>query len=408
MDTPAETARGRVVKRSVVHLSTGHLTNDLRIFYKECVSLQEAGFEVVLIARRDADGVDRGVRLVAVKTGGGRLWRVTYGVWRVLRAALREGADLYHFHDPELIPLGLVLKGLGKRVVYDAHENVPEDVLAAEWIPWWLRPMVSRVAGTVEALAACCFDGIVAATPHIARRFPRHKTVTAQNFPVFKESVAANRPPFAQRPAKVVYVGVIVESRGICEVVRAMSLLPKSLGARLCLIGGIRPASLEARLRATPGWEHVDFLGWRDQREVANHLADARVGIVTFWPARCHFHCQPTKLFEYMSAGLPLVASGFPLWRGFVEGAGCGLIVDPRDPQAIARAIERLLADPEEAEQMGRRGRLAIAECLNWQKEFQGLLELYDRLLHGTHQRGRRTTPVHQSGDPQRGASRAA
>ena len=393
---------------SVVHLSSGHLTSDLRIFCKECVSLQEAGFEVVLIARGDADGVDRGVRQVAVKRGGGRLRRVTYGVWRVLRAALREDADLYHFHDPELIPLGLVLKGLGRRVVYDAHEDVPEDVLAAEWIPRRLRPILSRVVGNLERLSACCFDGIVAATPHIARHFPRHKTVTAQNFAIFKESVAANRRPFDQRPPKVVYVGVIVRARGICEVVEAMSLLPKSLGARLCLIGEIRPASLEARLRATPGWEQVDFLGWRDQRQIAHHLAEARAGIVTFWPARCHFHCQPNKLFEYMAAGLPVVASHFPHWRGIVEGAGCGLLVDPRDPRAIAQAIEWLLAHPEEAEQIGRRGRAAAAARFNWQRESQRLLQLYDRLLHGTHQRGRRTTSIHQSGDPQPSAPRAA
>jgi glycosyltransferase involved in cell wall biosynthesis len=389
-------------------MSTGHLANDLRIFHKECVSLREAGYKVVYMARRGGDGVGQGVRLVAVDTGAGRLRRVTHGVWRILRAALREEADLYHFHDPELIPLGLTLKALGKRVVYDAHEDIPEDALAAEWIPRWLRPIVSRLAGTAEALAARCLDGIVAATPHIARRFPRHKTVTVQNFPVLKESLASNRRPFAERSPRVVYVGVMSQSRGICEVVSAMSLLPKSLGARLCLIGGIRPASLEARLRATAGWEQVDFLGWRDQRQVADVLGEARAGIVTFLPARYHLHCQPTKLFEYMSAALPVVASDFPLWRRFVEGAGCGLVVDPRDPRAIAQAIERLLAHPEEAEQMGQQGRLAVAERLNWQKEFQGLLDLYDRLLHGTHQRGRRTTSVHQSGDPERGASRAA
>ena len=398
----------RAVKRSVVHLSTAHLATDLRVFYKECVSLREAGFEVVLVARGDGDGLDRDVRLVAVTAGARKLRRLTYGVWQVLRAALREDADLYHFHDLELIPLGLVLKGLGKRVVYDAHEDTPQDVFAMEWIPRWLRPIVSPVAGSVERLAACCFDGIVAATPHVARRFPRHKTVTVQNFPISQETAAPNRRPLAERSPRVVYIGWMWSCRGISEVVRAMSLLPKSLGARLCLIGEIRPASFEARLRATAGWEHVDLLGWRDQREIANLLAEARVGIVTYLPAGYHFRCQPTKLFTYMSAGLPLVASDFPLWRGFVEGAGCGLVVDPRDPRAIARAIERLLTHPEEAEQMGRRGRLAVAERLNWQRELPGLLELYDRVLHGAHQRGRRTTSVDQGGDAERSALRAA
>jgi glycosyltransferase involved in cell wall biosynthesis len=389
-------------------LTTAHRALDPRIFCKQCVGLSEAGNRVVLVAPGDADGELGNVRLVTVKREMRKLRRMTWGVFRVLRAALREDADLYHFHDPELIPVGLLMRALGKRVIYDVHEDLPADVLGKDWIPRSLRALVSCAAGAVEATSACCFDGIVAATPHIARRFPRHKTVLVQNFPVLKTVVAEQQRPYQERPSTVAYVGVAARSRGICEVVSAMSLLPERLGARLRLIGEIRPTALETHLRGTPGWRCVDSLGLRGQGAVSRLVSEARVGIVTFLPAPNALRSQPTKLFEYMEAGLPVVASDFPHWRGIVQGNGCGLLVDPAAPRAIARAIEWLLVHPEEAEQMGRRGRAAVADRFNWQKEFLQLLELYNRLLHGTDQRGGGAPPVHQGGDPQRSASRAA
>ena len=391
-----------------MHLSTVHGADDGRIFHRECASLARAGYDVAYVAPCDVDGVDRDVRIVALRRETWRPRRMICGAFRALRAALQQRADLYHFHDPELIPVGLLLKAVGKRVIYDVHECIPDHVLSKAYIPRWLRPLVGRASGAAETTAACWFDGIVAATPHIARRFPRHKTALVQNFPPLKPAAAARQLPYQERPPRVVYAGGIGRLRGICEVIGAMSLLPETLPARFCLMGAIAPPELEAQLRDMPGWKRVDFLGWRDHEEVFPMLSEARVGIVTILPEQCYLRSQPTKLFDYMAAGLPVVASDFPYWRELVEGAGCGLLVDPRDPGAIARAIEWLLTHPEEAEQMGQRGRSAVAERFNWQRECRVLLQFYDRLLNETDHRRRSTTPVHQSGDPERSASRAA
>ncbi|MBD3768073.1 MAG: glycosyltransferase, partial [Gammaproteobacteria bacterium] len=100
-------------------------------------------------------------------------------------------------------------------------------------------------------------------------------------------------------------------------------------------------------------------------------------GLVTFLPAPNHIDAQPNKMFEYMSAGLPIITSIFPLWREIVEGNQCGLCVDPLDPQAIGEAIQYLIDNPVEAEQMGKNGRQAVEQKYNWTIEEQKLLDLY-------------------------------
>jgi glycosyltransferase involved in cell wall biosynthesis len=130
-----------------------------------------------------------------------------------------------------------------------------------------------------------------------------------------------------------------------------------------------------------PGWARVDFHGWADRPAVARILASCRGGLVLFHPEPNHVTAQPNKMFEYMAAGLPVIASDFPLWREIVDGAGCGLLVDPMDPAAIARAMQWIIDHPEEAAEMGRRGRAAVEHTYNWEAESTKLIELYRRLL---------------------------
>jgi len=232
-----------------------------------------------------------------------------------------------------------------------------------------------------EALASLIFDGIVAATPAIAKRFPAGKTVIVQNFPILNELVSPDPTPYQNRPAKIIYVGGITVIRGIREMVQAMSLVPESLNARLVLVGAFSPPSLEAEVRGLPGWDRIEFVGWQDRASVARLLGEARAGLVLFHPEPNHLEAQPNKLFEYMSAGLPVIASDFPLWREIVEKERCGLLVDPLDPAAIAKVIQWILEHPEEAEAMGRRGQKAVFERYNWDTEAAKLIALYRRLI---------------------------
>lgn len=375
----------RKVRERFVHFTTVHPREDTRIRVKEIVCLAEKFGEPVALFVQDGEGDDfdpvRGLRVVDTgRSTGGRVGRMTRGAWLMFMSVRDSRPRLAHFHDPELIPVGLLLKVLGIKVIYDVHEDVPRQILGKYWIWPWLRVPAAWAAGGVERLAGVFFDGIVVATPVIGGRFPRRKTVVVQNFPILSELVTADPIPYKQRPTHFAYVGVLTSARGVEEMSRAVDRICR-VDVRLQLAGGFRPEVLLDEMSVVPGWSFVDFLGWTSRPNVAALLGRVRAGLVVFHPSPNHLDAQPNKMFEYMAASLPVIASDFPLWREIVDGAGCGLLVDPLDPEAIAEAMRWILDNPEKAQEMGRRGRDAVETQYNWEPEATKLRDLYGRLL---------------------------
>jgi hypothetical protein len=366
----------------VVHLTSVHAPSDVRIFHKECKTLADAGYRVALVtAHEHADAAD-GVQVKCLPQAPGRAARITWTSGRILRQALREDADVYHFHDPELIPVGLCLKLLRRRVIYDVHEDVPRQILSKEWIYPRLRSAIAAAMAGLERLSERWFDGIVVANPAVAPRFRADKTVVVPNYPILEEfDLAEGTQPYCERAPLVAYVGGMTRVRGIQEMVQAVDMLPETLGATLHLAGTFAEAGLEAHCRALPEWRRVVYIGWQSRAEVAALLRRARVGLVVLHPLPNYKEAYAIKMFEYMAAALPVVASDFPLWREIVDGADCGLLVNPMDPQAIATALEWLLTHPDEAAAMGERGRQAVVTTYNWTAAANELLAFYERLL---------------------------
>ena len=366
----------------IVHLSTVHPVQDTRILYKEVWSLAVNNFEVMLAAQcKKTQESFEGIKILCLPTPKNRFSRFFGSAYRACKLSLRERADVYHFHDPELIPVGLLLRVMGKKVVYDVHEDLPRQILSKHWIPSMFRGLVSKTAAITEWIAAKFMSGIVAATPAIAKRFPLHKTVVVQNFPLLSEFDDADGIPYQERPMQIAYIGGITSIRGAEEMVRAMEYLPLRLEARLILAGVFSPPELQGKVSSLPGWKHVEYLGWQDRSGVYRVLASARVGVHVVHPIDNYKEGYPTKVFEYMAAGVPVVVSDFPLFREIVERTGAGLTVDPMDPKAIASAVRWLLENPDEAEKMGKRGREVVLKKYNWEREAQRLIGLYQRLL---------------------------
>ncbi len=369
----------------IAHLSTLHRAGDVRIFHKECRTLASAGHEVHFVALEPpADSLD-GVHLHAFErpSSGFRPARIWRRLARMYRQARGLRADVYHFHDPELIPVGLLLKRDGARVIYDVHENASQESLTLNPDHPWRGRIKGWSWQLLESLARLALDAFVCATPAIARLFPPAHTVTVQNFPLSSEF--AGRPveqemPYCRRPPHLAYVGSIAAWRGIREMVVALERLPDALDARLLLAGEFVSAELRQEVSRQPGWEDVRELGFLSRRDIAAVLTQARMGLVLLHPRPEYLESQPLKLFEYLAAGLPVIASDFPLWHSIVTRAECGLLVDPLDPDAIASAIRFLLEHPAEAEQMGQRGRTMALSCYNWEVEGSKLVDLYRRL----------------------------
>lgn len=370
----------------VVHLSTQHRALDVRIFLKQCRTLAARGYETHLIVADPPTDELHGVRFHSVSKSEltFRPGRIGQRLWRAYRKAAALRADVYHFHDPELITVGLLLKRGGARVIYDVHEDAPQEARTLNKD----RPVEKHVkAGALsllEEMAKRCFDAFVCATPHIARKFPRQRTITVQNYPMLEEFAprpgAAPARPYGERPPHVVYAGGITAIRGIREMVNAIEKLPEAIAVKFVLLGEFFVPELHAEVAALPGWRRTHYLGWQERGILQQCLGDARIGLVLYHPEKDHLDALPNKMFEYMAAGLPVVASDFALWRRIVAETGCGLVADPRDSASIARAVQYLLEHPDEAAAMGRRGRQAVTAQYNWEAEARKLIHLYQGL----------------------------
>lgn len=362
-------------------MTSAHSALDTRIFHKECRALARAGFEVTVVGPHTEDVVSDHVRIKSVRRDRPRLARMTCTVWRVYREAKKQQADIYHFHDPELIPAGLLLRATGKEVIYDIHEDVPKDVLSKTYLPVWSRRTIAWLMEKLESGVSKHFSALVTVTPSIANRFQAlgQRIIILYNYPYQKEIVWAKQAsPWEERRPAVAYVGLISVQRGIREMVRALDFLPRTVEVTLELAGyHFAENFCSEELCQYPGWSRVRHHGLLDQPSTFRLLHGVRAGLVIFHPEPNHLESLPQKIFEYMGAGLPVIASDFPLWRRVLGETGCGIFVDPLDPRAIARAVEFVLTHPKEAEEMGRRGRAAVLERYNWDTQAKKLLELY-------------------------------
>lgn len=364
----------------IVHLTTVHNPFDNRIFHRECKTLAAAGYEVALLAVHTDDESREGIAIRALPRAGGRLARMTLGVGRACRRALVENADLYHFHDPELIPAGLLLRLLGKRVIYDIHEDNRTAIQEREYLPAWLRALIAGTFAIAEAAASRHFH-LVLAERYYAERFPRGTAIlNYARFPDLDEAQLAARPR-AEHP-RLIYTGNVKDYRGAHHHARLLDHLPD---AEVFLVGRCDP-DLAANLqqRADPSRFHLDGVDtYVPHERIVDYYLRERwtAGLALFPPSPHTLRKELTKLFEYMAYGIPILCSNFPNLREIVEKPHCGLCVDPDNPAEAAEAVRYLWDHPEQARQMGENGREAARTTYNWETQAKKLLNFYAGII---------------------------
>ena len=371
---------------TIIHLTTLHPRDDSRIYFKEVKTLASSLPHKVILMVADGKGNedDEKSNLSVYDLGvlrGGRLGRWLFGSWRAFFGIKKNRPAVVHFHDPELMPLAMLLKIIGCKVIYDIHENLPRQILSKDWLPETVRKPISLLISGLEWIAAKTFDAIVPAAPKIAERFPVNKTTMIQNYPIVTEISHGTPIPYMERARSFAYPGYIAKSRGIFEVVQALNMLNDNDMIRLDLAGNFIPLDLEYEMQTLPGWALVRYHGWLSREQLVLLLGSVRAGLVLHHPIPNEIDAQPIKLYEYMAAGLPIIASNFPILKQIIEDAGCGLLVDPMDPKALAEAMRWIIDNPREAEAMGTRGRQAVLDLYNWDIEAVKLINLYNKIL---------------------------
>lgn len=366
------------MKLRICHLTSVHPWDDIRIFHKESVSLAKHGFLVTLIAIGCKNKNSKGVNIVSAgpKTNS-RLKRMIHTAYAVYKKALEVNADVYHFHDPELLPVAWLLKRKGKKIIYDVHEDLPRQIMTKPWIWLPIRNVISTTIELIENIIASRLSGIITATVHIGERFKKINlnTIVINNYPLLHE--LQNKSEWKSKKNEICYIGGITAIRGITQMVEAIEKCPD---IKLHIAGNFFSDALRKEVIKLPGWHSVIEHGYVSRSETVKILETSKAGIVTLWPTPNHINSQPNKMFEYMSAGIPVIASNFPLWEEIIKGNHCGLCVEPLNPNAIAEAIKYLLAHDAEASQMGINGRKAVEEKYNWEAEEKKLVGFYEKL----------------------------
>jgi len=370
---------GPAARRMAV-ITTAHPWGDPRVFERELAACLEWGVETHVFVPLAADPQRSGwsahpglvVHPLPVPAGRPARLRLALGVWR---AVLRSGPfALVQFHDPELVP-AMALLGIlrpGTYTLYDIHEDLPLQLASKNYLPIWARGPMARLAACMLRTARELFSGFAPATEAIGRDWPAGQTRVVHNYPrdLFSRAGALGR---TLDPRRILYVGGLSRERGILlaleAVRRARIRLPE---LRLELIGWVMDEETAQAIRAAEaeGWcLHIPRL---DQDALMERAAGAGVGLVTLLPRPNYLESLPTKLFEYMAMGIPVLASDFPLWRALVERAGAGRLADP-SPGAVAEALVAMCSDPGRLRCHGEAGRAACRERYRWEAESRQL-----------------------------------
>jgi glycosyltransferase involved in cell wall biosynthesis len=335
--------------------------------------MRVSGFNVKLVVA-DGKGNENvnGVSITDIGKPSSRLSRMLWYPFKLKKHIQKE--HIIHIHDPELLPFVFILSLVGYQVIYDVHEDLPRQILSKPWIPSMLRVIFSKIAEIFENFFSKRLSGIICATEEIYKRFSSLGVAVTkvQNTPILSEFGNLN---LDQRKGNTIcYVGGISRTRGILQLVQALELAPE---VKLILAGEFQDQGLRKEVESLAGWKQVEYKGHVGRTEIAAILNSSDIGVVTLLPIVNYMESMPVKMFEYMAASLPVLASNFPLWITIIEDNKVGVCVDPTSPSAIANSIKSMLFDKKELTTMSSKGCLLAESHYNWKNDARALNDFY-------------------------------
>jgi len=369
----------------VCHVTSVHPRYDTRIFYKECTSLANAGYEVILlVAEKNVvePEIKNGVSIITVEfKPKNRIDRILNSPKSLLNKAVEIDAEVYHFHDPELLQIALKLKRNGKKVIFDSHEDVCGQILGKQWIPRLLRPIVSFLYKYYSNFVLSKLNYLIGVTPHLLEKLktvnPSTELIT--NYPILSlEDNNLEKSTYNAR--SFCFAGGITEQWNHETILTAL----ENIDAIYDLMGRVTPKYM-SKLQKHKSWNKVNYHGIAPQEEVIKIISSSAVGLalLSYSDNTCGKigTLGNTKLFEYMLARLPVICTDFILWKEIIDKWKCGICIPPGDVDALQKAMQYMIENPDKAKEMGENGRRAVLEEFNWGQEDKKLLNIYTKLV---------------------------
>jgi glycosyltransferase involved in cell wall biosynthesis len=368
----------------VCHVISGYLRDDARVFYRQCISLSKNGHEVIVLTNdSEPDCETENVWFRACEHyWPSRLKVILFAKRQFLSKALEIDADIYQLHSPELLTLIPALKKRNKRIIYDAHEDMPRHIIEKDSIPWFARSILARIIDLYMKRAFSHVDSVISPHQHVVQELSGVVTncVEIANFPLVEEKEKLVKNDFLNRETVFCYAGTVYPYSNQELTMAAISNIGS---AKYVVAGHIDDAHLK-ELSICSGSEQSKFLGRISKTELGCVLDSAIAGLVVY-DYKLNLGGKlgsfgTNKLFEYMEAGLPVICTDYEIWRSVVEGEGCGICIEPGNFDQLYQALLKLAENKDLAYEMGCRGRAAVERFYNWGSEEAKYLSLVDKL----------------------------
>lgn len=361
----------------------GDLRFDYRVF-REAQCLHQAGHRISIVASSFSPVPLQGwgeFDLHLIPMDRSRSLRISYpAFWRQARQLLLgTRADVYHAHDLDTLwPAAFAARRRDVPLVYDSHEFWTEQSSLVD------RPFIRNFWALLERRLIRQVHRTITVSTSIAQalqdRYGLEQVAVVRNLPFYRPPVQSDRictelKLAAGRPV-VLYQGGFLTDNGLAEQIEAVAGLHENLA--FVLIGdGPREAALKEQVRSSNLESTVYFISRVPFGELHSYTCSADLGLCLIkGTGKSFYYSMPNKLFEYLMAGLPVLASDFPDMRAVVEDSGAGLVANPQDLRDIREKIRSFFADSARR-QAYRRAALVAAQRYNWEQEAPRLLALY-------------------------------